>query len=669
MGGHHVPPHHMGGGPPQGSHYSGHGMSPAPHFSALGSVHVGGTPIPQPQHLHGHHMNHQGGPSYIHQAPAHHVGHPQHSGAPQPLDRSQMRSVAAAPLLSSAVLCVATGPLEHAKSQLCRVIEERKDFKHLALEDQFDDNGTLVESRLEMLERELSEAQQGNPGTKPRGFVIENAVARTKHEIFLVDNILRRYRVRLQSVVLLNASGVSDEPDYVKHPVGFEVCARYVGEDRLVVLDPECSAATFSGVEAFEKLVGDPNNAKMFDFTSDPLPVELDVPAEVVPLVGAPTGALTLVHDAKLNFQILRSVAAALSFNDLFTSCWTLAARVLEYSFFTRRSHYLRSFFATTLLDGDRVAVVGYGKHVYIVLGPAGLAFRIDDNSVPPSLAQLTTEATDDAPLTFILAATVVDGKPVVSLADVLLLRKKTGKALFAEERFALLHSLLPTEYGQGGITFKTAQYTKLQESVVSLSRPDVCGLSLVNPGFAAPGVFERQNFTWWTDDYHKFDVRLWNGHTRSVHNEEYWFFEALVLSGDGEDRMTYGPELESVLYVVIPDAKVSEEWINDGNVVEVTYIMLPPPPAAAATGKLKSAVAAKASATNANGLPAHHLRFEKRRPFTTHPTSRVFADVLCGNTPKWPKESFLRSAPHLPYLQMRRRADEAGTPEKPEFA
>jgi hypothetical protein len=671
------PPMHHGGPIPQHMsqpHYGGGGnhqppMNPPPHQfgPSLSSVHVGNSPLPQPQSYHGHHHNNTPNTSYHNIPPLQHAPHHgvNHHGAGSPanppqFDRSHMRNVAAAPLLSSAILCVATGPLEGVKSQLCRLMEETKDFKHLPLEDQFDDEGKLVLSRLEMLERQLSESLSVNNG-KPKGFVIENAVARTKHEIFLVDDILRRHKVRLQAVVLLNTTGVADEPDYVKHPIGFEVCARFVSENNLIVVEPE-DPATFSATEALEKLIQ--GNPKVFEFSSDPLPAELDVPQSDMPLPTAPVGALTLLRDAKLNFQMLRAVAAVLKMGDPFTSCWTSAARVLEYSFFTRRSHYLRSFFATPLIDGERVALIGYGRHVYMMMGPTGLSFRLDVSCLPPSFARLVNEPVDDESLSFVLTAVAGEGKsgsPTIFLADAVYMQGAKGTALFAEERLALLNKFLSGDSTHNGITYHCVSYHTVQDTVPFLSRPGVFGLSLINPGFAAPGTFERQNFIWWSTDYKNFDVRLWNGHTRTIQNEEWWFFEALVLDGDGEGRLTYGTNLETTLYVAIPDSVVSQEWINDGNVVEISVESTAP--------RNKTPGAAKGAANTGNTLPPTYLKFVKRRNFLTHPTSRVFADVLSGTTAKWPKDSFSRSASYLTQLPIARRVEEPSASEKPEFA
>ncbi|CUE72623.1 Hypothetical protein, putative [Bodo saltans] len=673
---HHVNPmsHHGGSQHHYNNNAHSMNMNTGAHFNPMSSVQVGS--IPQPTNFHTHHVHtgHSTGPSYNHpQYNSHHAGHP---GSSQPLmqapSRDQMRPAPTPPLFSSAILCFANGPTEGIKTQLCRVMEEQKDFKHIVLEDVYDDDGKLVLSRLEVLERDLVEALQSTGPQKPKGFVIENAVARTKHEIFLVDDILFRHKVRLQAIVLFNAPGVAEEAeesqDYIKHPIAFEVCAAgFIGEERLVVVEPE--GPSFDGNEALARVLA--AQPKAFEFSADILPMPLDAKSLGGPLSGAPANALSLVCDAKLNFQILRSVASTLKLGDIFTSCWTSAARVLEYSFFTRRSHYLRSFFATPLIDGERVAVVGYGRNVYIVLSAAGVCYRVDSDSLPPNFLRLIAACTEEKPLSFIFTAVAGEGKngaPTIFVADVLLMRGTLGTALFANERIAFLGEVLPTEYVSNGLTFAPVTYYNLQ-STAALTR-SVSGLLVINPGYAAPGSFERQNFVWWSSEFRSFDVRIWNGQTKTIGGEEYWVFDGLVLNGGGEERVTHSsaPSQEAPLQVLIPDARVTEEVINDGNVVEVSFFEQPNVGVATQGKGGKAAVANKVAAAT-NTLPPCYLRYVKRKPFATHPTSRVFADVLCGNTPKWPKDSFSRCAMHLTYLPIERHQEQTTVSEKPEFA
>lgn len=664
---HHVNPNvHHGG-------YNAHAGMGGGHFNPIGSVQVG--QIAQPHNFHAHHGTHGSGPASTYGGPQHtqyaphqpmhtHVSthHPPAAGhLMQPPSRDQMRPVPVA-LLSSALLCLAAGPLEGAKSQLCQLIEEKHGYLHINLEDQVDDEGKLTCSRLEALEQQLTEAMKSTGPQKPRGFVIENALGRCKQEIFLVDDMLQRLKIRLLDVVLLNASGVSEEDvEYVKHPIGFEACATCLGESRVIVINPEDS--TFDGAEALAMLLKE--RPKLFDFTSEPLPSPLDSKTTQSPL--PPVGgveSLVLLHDSKLTFQIIRSVATTLGLSDIFTSCWTSAARVLEYSFFTRRSHYLRSFFTTPLMDGERVAVVGYGHHVYLVLATVGLCYRVHSECVPSTFLKLVSESTDEKPLTFIFTA--VAGGALVAITDALLINGLLGTALFAYERMALLESVLPSESQKHGVAFRLATYAPLQEIPKEVGRAN--GFTIINPGVAAPGSFERQNFVWWSNDYKSFDVRLWNGSMKTFQNEEYWVFDAFVVSGEGEGPVTHsvGNNQDTPLQVLIPDKKVADEVINDGNVVEVTFHEQPT--ASGAVQGLKGGKAAAKTPVAANGLPPCYLMYTKRKPFATHPTSRVFADVLCGNTPKWPKESFSRCAGHLTHLPMTRTSDETKVNEKPEF-
>lgn len=609
---HHSQHHHNQFGMPQN-------YPPMPHHQFMPPM---PSPMPMPQHL----------------APAHHLQHhhhPVHVPLPVP-DRSVMSQKAApAPLLPTVIAVFSAGQLEGVKTQLCAYIAEQKKYRLIQLAEKVDENNNVTASRFSSLESMLEGALREAPAIA--GFVLEDCACLSKHEIFLVDDTLQRLKLRFEGAVYLSvplATSLDSIEDRVKHPVGFEICCKYLGE-RVSVLEPkddESMASLFSQIEE--------SRFRQLSTLSAPL----EFPEEELLCKGC-----VLERNIRVVCSIQESLAKLLNI-ELYTPPYVTPARILEYSYFTRRAHQLRSYQATFNVDGERLCIVGTRRHVYLAMGATGMFFRLDDDIVPRCLKHLITEVSDEDRIAFVFSATYTPLDPASSSAfaifinDVLYVEDGTPRSsldMYLAERLEYLRTLFADDDNKH--PFVIQPYFKVNEieNWIDKSRSFVSnGLVLIHPGFATPGNYDRQNYVWMQPDRKNVEVRLWNGMSKIVNATEYWFFDAFVIESDGSNgKLQY--------QVVIPDNEVTENCLNDGNVVECSLVV--ETSAGAPPSKAKKTIAAS--------IPTSRLQFVRRKPFALHPTSRVFADAILKGEPQWQKESLVRATKALPYLELKKPA------------
>jgi hypothetical protein len=553
---------------------------------------------------------------------------------------------------------------------------------------------------LVLLERQIQE----NAGKPPSHIIVDDCLVSSVFEAYYCEDILKKNHLRVDSVFYLdytlekmNAEDPLDHhADRIYHPLGFEAGSWYdgAGQGWLKKIVPYDAAGNDKSVEEIAKEIAFEVKRSIDD------PAKKTKKDAELPPSTAIKG-MTIVRDFSLVCALRLAVQPYV--DDYFNA--PSPQLLMEYSYFTRFAHQLRSYMITHALTGVRGCLVGYQSAVYFLVSGCVTLMKVDPACLPSPLQRhLSAPGSDSAvsasssELSFVLDATCsaseTSGRHVIHVSDMLLLKGHTSDSLIWQERHELLarefagvdhsgslsHPASPKQPSSPGgspsVASASTNYAPLTVALQQYWRPDdidsMMARSLPHSGFifAGPGTlppratFAPTNYFWPKPDAKKVELRIWNARlvtetdpflTKAQGPTVLWLFDAYMLGADGGEVKCDYP-------VYISEEDVAKDTINDGNILELVKetIAVPVATPAGLSAVKGKAPAPKVGAVNAQKVAERTvLRYVRRKTFSVFPMSSVFVSGIWE--PKWSLEGLVRATRNLTFLQRSRRRDDIG--------
>ena len=560
-----------------------------------------------------------------------------------------------------------------------------------------DDGSSNYSHPLMHLEKQLQEAQ-----SKPTNIIVDDCLVSSVFEAYYCEDILKKH-FRVDTVFYLdytlekmNAQDPMEQhADRIYHPLGFEVGGWY----------DEPGHGWLKKISVYD---GDGNDRSVEEISRE-IVLEIkrgsDEATKVKPpiLRSAELPPSTLIKGMTLvrDFSLVCALRVVVQpfVDDYFNA--PSPQRLMEYAYFTRFAHQLRSYMVTLALIGVRGCLVGYNASVYFLVSGCATLLTVDAACVPSALLK---QLSPQGGLSFVLDATCCaseSGRHVINVADLLLLKEHRADALIWSERQDLLlqefsgvdhtgsvsHPSSPNQANSAPsspsmavasgapLTIALQQYWKCEEVDKALAS------ALPHSGFifAAPGAlalkeyYNPLNYFFPKSEHRHVELRIWNARlqsetdpfiTKSQGPVTMWAFDAYMLDENGVEQKVEYP-------VYISEDDVARDFINDGNILELVKDTITVPvssgasgPVATAQGKGKTPTP-KANAAQAAGSASAStkvtertvLRYVRRKTFALFPMSAVFVAGIWN--PKWSTDGLARAMRTLKFVQRSRRRDE----------